>query len=92
MCFSRFSPRSGIFQKNNSCVLEEMIRQQQELLGVDTLNYKVGTLSHGSHPLQHHGKAPSEGPLASRPPQSQSPFKEANGSKECHQRLWFSAR
>lgn len=44
----------GIFQKKNSCVLEEIIRQQQELLGVDPVKYNVGTLSSDSDSLQHH--------------------------------------
>lgn len=50
-------PFSGIFQKKNSCVLEEIIRQQQELLGVDPVKYNVGILGSDSDSLQHHGKA-----------------------------------
>ncbi|XP_041660459.1 dehydrodolichyl diphosphate synthase complex subunit nus1 [Cheilinus undulatus] len=43
----------GIFQKNNSRVLEEIARQQQDLLGVDGSKYSVEFLSNGID-KQHH--------------------------------------
>lgn len=38
----------GIFRKNNSRLLEEILRQQQNLLGVDGSKYSVEFLSNGS--------------------------------------------
>ncbi|XP_045916583.1 dehydrodolichyl diphosphate synthase complex subunit nus1 [Micropterus dolomieu] len=43
----------GIFRKNNSRLLEEIVRQQQDLLGVDGSKYSVEFLSTGSD-HQHH--------------------------------------
>lgn len=43
----------GIFQKNNSRVLEEIVRQQQDLLGIDGSKYSVEFLSNGSDKQQH---------------------------------------
>lgn len=43
----------GIFQKNNSRVLEEVVRQQQDLLGIDGSKYSVEFLSNGSDKQQH---------------------------------------
>ncbi|XP_042358845.1 LOW QUALITY PROTEIN: dehydrodolichyl diphosphate synthase complex subunit nus1 [Plectropomus leopardus] len=44
----------GIFRKNNSRLLEEIVRQQQDLLGVDGPKYNVEFLSNGSDKHQHH--------------------------------------
>lgn len=57
MCFSSslFSS-TGIFRKNNSRMLKEIGRQQQDLLGVDVPKYNVELLSNGSDTHQHHGK------------------------------------
>ncbi|XP_010783253.1 dehydrodolichyl diphosphate syntase complex subunit nus1, partial [Notothenia coriiceps] len=46
----------GIFQKNNSRLLEEIVRQQQDLMGVDGSKCDVEFLSQGSDKHQHHGK------------------------------------
>lgn len=43
----------GIFRKNNSRLLEEIVRQQQDLLGVDGSKYSVEFLSSGSDRHQH---------------------------------------
>ncbi|KAM9333908.1 dehydrodolichyl diphosphate synthase complex subunit nus1 [Symphorus nematophorus] len=43
----------GIFRKNNSRMLEEIVRQQQDLLGVEGSKYNVEFLSNGSD-KQHH--------------------------------------
>lgn len=43
----------GVFQKNNSRVLEEIARQQQDQLGVDGSKYSVEFLSNGSDKQQH---------------------------------------
>lgn len=48
---------SGIFQKNNSRMLEEIIRQQRDLLGVDVSKHSIEFLSNGSDTHQQHGKA-----------------------------------
>ena len=37
-------------------MLEEIVRQQQDLLGVDGSKYNVEFLSNGSDKQQHHGK------------------------------------
>lgn len=37
-------------------MLEEIVRQQQDLLGVDGSKYNVEFLSNGSDKHQHHGK------------------------------------
>lgn len=44
----------GIFRKNNSRLLEEIVRQQQDLMGVDGSKYNVEFLSNGSDKHQHH--------------------------------------
>ncbi|XP_071334497.1 dehydrodolichyl diphosphate synthase complex subunit nus1 [Trachinotus anak] len=44
----------GIFRKNNSRLLEEIVRQQQDLLGVDGSKHSVEFLSNGSDKHQHH--------------------------------------
>ncbi|XP_059213071.1 dehydrodolichyl diphosphate synthase complex subunit nus1 [Centropristis striata] len=44
----------GIFRKNNSRLLEEIVRQQQDLLGVQGSKYSVEFLSNGSDKHQHH--------------------------------------
>ncbi|KAK9531161.1 hypothetical protein VZT92_010603 [Zoarces viviparus] len=44
----------GIFRKNNSRLLEEIVRQQQDLLGADGSKYNVEFLSNGSDKHQHH--------------------------------------
>lgn len=44
----------GIFRKNNSRMLEEIVRQQQDLLGADESKYNVEFLSNGNDKLQHH--------------------------------------
>ncbi|XP_051234564.1 dehydrodolichyl diphosphate synthase complex subunit nus1 isoform X1 [Dicentrarchus labrax] len=44
----------GIFRKNNSRMLEEIVKQQQDLLGVDGSKYNVEFLSNGSDKHQHH--------------------------------------
>ncbi|KAM6992713.1 dehydrodolichyl diphosphate synthase complex subunit nus1 [Tautogolabrus adspersus] len=45
----------GIFQKNNSRVLEEIVRQQQDLLGVDGSKYSVEVLNNSSDKQQQNG-------------------------------------
>ncbi|XP_029352428.1 dehydrodolichyl diphosphate synthase complex subunit nus1 isoform X2 [Echeneis naucrates] len=44
----------GIFRKNNSHLLEEIVQQQQDLLGVDGSKYSVEFLSNASDMHQHH--------------------------------------
>ncbi|XP_029281134.1 dehydrodolichyl diphosphate synthase complex subunit nus1 [Cottoperca gobio] len=44
----------GMFRKNNSRLLEEIVRQQQDLLGVDGSKCNVEFLSKGSDKHQHH--------------------------------------
>ncbi|KAM7367496.1 hypothetical protein PAMP_013788 [Pampus punctatissimus] len=44
----------GIFRKNNSRLLEEIMRQQQDLLGVEGSKYNVEFLSNCSDKQQHH--------------------------------------
>ncbi|XP_035461890.1 dehydrodolichyl diphosphate synthase complex subunit nus1 [Scophthalmus maximus] len=44
----------GIFRKNNSHLLEEIMRKQQDLLGVDGSKHNVEFLSNGSDKHQHH--------------------------------------
>uniref|UniRef100_A0A8D0D145 ditrans,polycis-polyprenyl diphosphate synthase [(2E,6E)-farnesyldiphosphate specific] n=1 Tax=Sander lucioperca TaxID=283035 RepID=A0A8D0D145_SANLU len=44
----------GIFRKNNSRLMEEIVRQQQDLLGADGSKYNVEFLSNGSDKHQHH--------------------------------------
>ncbi|KAM7394911.1 hypothetical protein PAMA_006584 [Pampus argenteus] len=44
----------GIFRKNNSRLLEEIVRQQQDLLGVEGSKYNVEFLSNCSDKQQHH--------------------------------------
>ncbi|XP_070705428.1 dehydrodolichyl diphosphate synthase complex subunit nus1 [Pempheris klunzingeri] len=44
----------GVFQRNSSRMLEEIVRQQQDLLGVDGSKYSVEFLSNGSDKQQHH--------------------------------------
>ncbi|KAF1376190.1 hypothetical protein PFLUV_G00207500 [Perca fluviatilis] len=44
----------GIFRKNNSRLMEEIVRQQQDLLGADGSKYNVDFLSNGSDKHQHH--------------------------------------
>nr|XP_046229423.1 dehydrodolichyl diphosphate synthase complex subunit nus1 [Scatophagus argus] len=44
----------GIFRKNNSRMLEEIVRQQQDLLGVDGFKYNMEFLSSGVGKHQHH--------------------------------------
>uniref|UniRef100_UPI0037E8A11A dehydrodolichyl diphosphate synthase complex subunit nus1 n=1 Tax=Semicossyphus pulcher TaxID=241346 RepID=UPI0037E8A11A len=44
----------GVFQKNNSRMLEEIVRQQQDLLGVEGSKYNVEMLSNGSDTHQQH--------------------------------------
>ncbi|XP_029903375.1 dehydrodolichyl diphosphate synthase complex subunit nus1 [Myripristis murdjan] len=44
----------GIIRKNNSRLLEEIVRQQQDLLGVDGSKYNVEFLSNGNDKHQHH--------------------------------------
>lgn len=51
-------------------MLEEMIRQQQELLGVDTVQCSVGLLGGASDSLQHHGKGLSAASTCTAEPQS----------------------
>uniref|UniRef100_A0A3Q4BJ92 ditrans,polycis-polyprenyl diphosphate synthase [(2E,6E)-farnesyldiphosphate specific] n=1 Tax=Mola mola TaxID=94237 RepID=A0A3Q4BJ92_MOLML len=43
----------GIFQKNNSRMLEEIIRQKQVLLGIDVSKHNVEFLNNGSDTHQH---------------------------------------
>ncbi|XP_054474417.1 dehydrodolichyl diphosphate synthase complex subunit nus1 [Anoplopoma fimbria] len=43
----------GIYRKNNSRLLEEIVRQQQDLLGADGSKYNVEFLSNGSDKQQH---------------------------------------
>lgn len=43
----------GIFRKNNSRLLEEIVRQQQDLLGVDGSKCSVEFLSNGNDKHQH---------------------------------------
>uniref|UniRef100_A0A3P9KFM3 ditrans,polycis-polyprenyl diphosphate synthase [(2E,6E)-farnesyldiphosphate specific] n=1 Tax=Oryzias latipes TaxID=8090 RepID=A0A3P9KFM3_ORYLA len=43
----------GIFQKNNSRLQEEIMRQQQNLLGLDGSKYNVEVLSNGGDEHQH---------------------------------------
>uniref|UniRef100_A0A672ZA76 ditrans,polycis-polyprenyl diphosphate synthase [(2E,6E)-farnesyldiphosphate specific] n=1 Tax=Sphaeramia orbicularis TaxID=375764 RepID=A0A672ZA76_9TELE len=47
---------NGIFQKNNCRLLEEIVRQQQDLLGTEGSKYNVEFLRNGSETHQHHGK------------------------------------
>ncbi|KAI3364025.1 hypothetical protein L3Q82_010784, partial [Scortum barcoo] len=44
----------GIFQKNNSRLLKEIVRQQQDLLGLDGSKYNVEFVCNGSEKHQHH--------------------------------------
>ncbi|XP_034382945.1 dehydrodolichyl diphosphate synthase complex subunit nus1 [Cyclopterus lumpus] len=44
----------GVFRKNNSHLLEEIVRQQQDLLGAEGSKCNVEFLSHGSDKRQHH--------------------------------------
>ncbi|CAK6970181.1 dehydrodolichyl diphosphate synthase complex subunit nus1 [Scomber scombrus] len=44
----------GIFRKNNIRLLEEIVKQQQDLLGVEGSKYNVEFLSNGSDKHQHH--------------------------------------
>ncbi|XP_071370714.1 dehydrodolichyl diphosphate synthase complex subunit nus1 [Centroberyx affinis] len=44
----------GIFRKNNSRLLEEIVRQQQDLLGLEVSKYNVEFLSNGNDKHQHH--------------------------------------
>ncbi|XP_075993409.1 dehydrodolichyl diphosphate synthase complex subunit nus1 [Genypterus blacodes] len=44
----------GIFQKNNIRLLEEIVRQQQDLLGVEGCKYSVEFLSNVNDTQQHH--------------------------------------
>ncbi|XP_078131157.1 dehydrodolichyl diphosphate synthase complex subunit nus1 [Sander vitreus] len=44
----------GIFRKNSSRLMEEIVRQQQDLLGADGSKYNVEFLSNGSDTHQHH--------------------------------------
>lgn len=53
--FSSLCP-SGIFQKNNSHLQEEIMRQQQNLLGLDGSKYNVEVLSNGGDEHQHCGE------------------------------------
>lgn len=43
----------GVFQKNNSHVLEQIVKQQQDLLGVDGPKYSVQFLSNGNDHQYH---------------------------------------
>lgn len=45
---------NGIFQKNNCRLLEEIVRQQQDLLGTEGSKYNVEFLRNGSETHQHH--------------------------------------
>lgn len=47
---------SGILRKNNSRLLEEIVRQQQDLLGAERSKYNVEFLNNGSDKHQHQGK------------------------------------
>lgn len=47
---------SGIFRKNNSRMLEEIVRQQQDLLGVEGSKCNVEFLTNGTDEHQRHGK------------------------------------
>lgn len=47
---------SGIFRKNTSRLLEEIVRQQQDLLGAEGSKYNVEFLSNGSDKHQHQGE------------------------------------
>ncbi|XP_042246668.1 dehydrodolichyl diphosphate synthase complex subunit nus1 isoform X2 [Thunnus albacares] len=44
----------GIFRKNNSRLLEEIVKQQQDLLGVEGSKYNVEFLNNCSDKHQHH--------------------------------------
>lgn len=44
----------GFFRKNNARLLEEIVRQQQDLLGVEASKYNVEFLSNGNDKHQHH--------------------------------------
>ncbi|XP_034756920.1 dehydrodolichyl diphosphate synthase complex subunit nus1 [Etheostoma cragini] len=44
----------GMFRKNNSRLMEEIVRQQQDLLCADGSKYNVEFLSNGSDQRQHH--------------------------------------
>ncbi|XP_053193196.1 dehydrodolichyl diphosphate synthase complex subunit nus1 [Scomber japonicus] len=44
----------GIFRKNNIRLLEEIVKQQQDLLGVEGSKYNVEFLSNGTDKHQHH--------------------------------------
>ncbi|KAM3602827.1 uncharacterized protein V6R79_011531 [Siganus canaliculatus] len=44
----------GIFQKNDSQMLEEIVRQHQDLLGVDSSEFNMEFLSNGGNKHRHH--------------------------------------
>lgn len=52
---SHFFP--GVFKRNNSRLMEEILKQQQDLLGTDSSKYSVEFLKNGTDKQEHQGEA-----------------------------------
>lgn len=50
---------TGVFRRNNSRLMEEILKQQQELLGMDSSKYSVEFMKNGTDKQEHQGEAPN---------------------------------
>ncbi len=48
---------TGVFKRNNSRLMEEILKQQQELLGMDSSKYSVEFMKNGTDKQEHQGEA-----------------------------------
>lgn len=46
----------GVFKRNNSRLMEEILKKQQELLGMDSSKYSVEFLKNGTDKQEHQGE------------------------------------
>lgn len=54
LCHSCFI---GVFKRNNSRLMEEILKKQQEFLGMDSSKYSVEFLKNGTDKQEHQGEA-----------------------------------
>lgn len=47
----------GVFRRNNSRLMEEILKQQQDLLGMDSSKYSVEFLKNKKDKQEHQGEA-----------------------------------
>ncbi len=48
---------TGVFSRNDSRLMEEILKQQQELLGMDSFKYSLEFMKNGTDKQEHQGEA-----------------------------------